>query len=192
VVQGPALAVPARAVSDETCPAVDLVEEPSGTTSLWGVGCDAWYLAEDVVRVLAGGARTGAVYSQEPPVDTASMHLRDANGWAMQLPGLHRALRTCGTDPGHGVSPRERARAHRVVRYAGVRIPAWAGAHRGELRAGVFDGTRGGVGHASRGLERGQIISLSGHGGRRTRLIRMVRGHWGSVAKLLFRECWHL
>jgi len=74
--------------------AVDLVEGAiRHNVPCGGVGCDAWYLAEDVVRVLARRRTDGSsLLHKNRSLDTASMHLRDANGWAMQLPGPHRAV----------------------------------------------------------------------------------------------------
>jgi hypothetical protein len=53
---------------------------------------DAWYLAEAVVRVLARRCKDGIrILNTNRRRETASLHLRDANGWALKLPGPQSA-----------------------------------------------------------------------------------------------------
>jgi hypothetical protein len=74
--------------------AIDLVEEAiRRKVPFGGVGFDAWYLAEDVVRVLARRRKDwGSLLKKNRGLETASVQLRDANGWAMKLPGPHLAV----------------------------------------------------------------------------------------------------
>jgi hypothetical protein len=54
---------------------------------------DAWYLAEAVVRVLARRRKEWlSLLNTNRLLETASVQLRDVNGWAMQLPGPHLAV----------------------------------------------------------------------------------------------------
>jgi hypothetical protein len=54
---------------------------------------DAWYLAEDLVRVLTRRRKDWiSLLKKNRGLETASFHLRDANGWALQLPGPHLAV----------------------------------------------------------------------------------------------------
>jgi len=54
---------------------------------------DAWYLAEDVVQVLARRRKNWmSLLKKNRLLETASFHLRDANGWAMPLPSPHLAV----------------------------------------------------------------------------------------------------
>jgi len=54
---------------------------------------DAWYLAEDVVRVLERRRKDWiSLLKKHRLLETASVQLRDANGWALQLPGPHLAV----------------------------------------------------------------------------------------------------
>jgi len=54
---------------------------------------DAWYLAEDVVRVLARRRKDWiSLLKTNRLLETASFHLRDANGWTLKLPGPHLAV----------------------------------------------------------------------------------------------------
>ena len=74
--------------------AIDLVEEAIGRKGPFGVVVfDAWYLAEDLVRVLAR-RRTdwSSLLKKNRGLETASFHLRDTNGWPMKLPGPHMAV----------------------------------------------------------------------------------------------------
>jgi hypothetical protein len=57
------------------------------------VVCDAWYLAEDVVQVLARRRQAWIrLLKKNRLLETASVHLRDAHGWALKLPGPHIAV----------------------------------------------------------------------------------------------------
>ena len=48
---------------------------------------DAWYLAEDLVQVLARRRKDWiSVLKTNRLLETASFHLRDANGWPLKLP----------------------------------------------------------------------------------------------------------
>jgi hypothetical protein len=54
---------------------------------------DAWYLAEDLVRVLARRRKDWlSLLKKNRLLETASFHLRDANGWTLKLPGPHIAV----------------------------------------------------------------------------------------------------
>ena len=54
---------------------------------------DAWYLAEDVVRVLARRRKDWiSLLKKNRLLETASVHVRDANGWPLQLPSPHIAV----------------------------------------------------------------------------------------------------
>ncbi len=54
---------------------------------------DAWYLAEDLVQVLARRRKDGiSLLKKNRLLETASFHLRDANGWPLKLPGPHLAV----------------------------------------------------------------------------------------------------
>jgi hypothetical protein len=54
---------------------------------------DAWYLAEDLVRVLARRRKDWlSLLKKNRLLETASFHLRDANGWPLKLPGPHIAV----------------------------------------------------------------------------------------------------
>ena len=74
--------------------AIELVEEAIRHKVPFGVVVfDAWYLAEDLIQVLArrrkdwiSGLKTHRL------LETASFHLRDANGWPLKLPGPHIAV----------------------------------------------------------------------------------------------------
>jgi hypothetical protein len=74
--------------------AIDLVEEAIWQKVPFGVVVfAAWYLAEDVVRVLARRRKDGiSLLKKNRLLETASVHLRDANGWALKLPGPHIAV----------------------------------------------------------------------------------------------------
>jgi DDE superfamily endonuclease len=74
--------------------AIDLVEEAIGRKVPFGVVVfDAWYLAEDVVRVLARRRKDWiSLLKKNRGLETASFHLRDANGWPMKLPGPRIAV----------------------------------------------------------------------------------------------------
>jgi hypothetical protein len=71
--------------------AIELVEEAIRHQVPFGVvGFDAWSLAEDVVRVLARRRTDGSSrLKTNRRLETASFHLRDAQGWTLKLPGPH-------------------------------------------------------------------------------------------------------
>jgi DDE superfamily endonuclease len=74
--------------------AIDLVEEAIGRKVPFGVVVfDTWYLAEDLVRVLARRRKDWiSLLKKNRRLETASFHLRDANGWTLKLPGPHIAV----------------------------------------------------------------------------------------------------
>jgi hypothetical protein len=71
--------------------AIDLVEEAIRHQVSFGVVVfDAWYLAEDVVRVLARRRKDWiSLLKPNRRLETASVHRRDAHGWTLKLPGPH-------------------------------------------------------------------------------------------------------
>ena len=74
--------------------AIDLVEEAIGRKVPFGVVVfDAWYLAEDLVGVLARRRKDWiSLLKKNRLLETASFHVRDANGWPLKLPGPHIAV----------------------------------------------------------------------------------------------------
>jgi len=74
--------------------AIDLVEEAIRQKVPFGVVVfDAWYLAEDLVRVLARRRKDWlSLLKKNRLLETASFHVRDANGWPLKLPGPHIAV----------------------------------------------------------------------------------------------------
>ena len=74
--------------------AIELVEEAIRHKVPFGVVVfDAWYLAEDLIQVLARRRKDWiSLLKKNRLLETASFHLRDANGWAIKLPGPHLAL----------------------------------------------------------------------------------------------------
>jgi DDE superfamily endonuclease len=74
--------------------AVELIEEAIRHKVPFGVVVfDAWYLAEDLVRVLARRRKDWiSLLKTNRLMETASFQLRDVNGWAMKLPGPHIAI----------------------------------------------------------------------------------------------------
>jgi Transposase DDE domain len=57
------------------------------------IGFDAWYLAEDLIQVLARRRKDRiSLLKKNRLLETASFHLRDANGWTIKLPGTHLAV----------------------------------------------------------------------------------------------------
>jgi hypothetical protein len=74
--------------------AIDLVEEAiRGKVPFGVVVFDAWYLAEDLGRVLARRRKDGvSLLTRNRGLATASFQRRDVNGWAMKLPGPHSAV----------------------------------------------------------------------------------------------------
>ena len=74
--------------------AIDLVEEAIRSKVPFGVVVfDAWYLAEDLVRVLVRRRKDWiSVLKTNRLLETASFQLRDVNGWALKLPSPHIAV----------------------------------------------------------------------------------------------------
>jgi hypothetical protein len=74
--------------------AIELVEEAIRHKVPFGVVVfDAWYLAEDLIQVLARRRKDWiSLLKKNRLLATASFHLRDANGWAIKLPGPHIAI----------------------------------------------------------------------------------------------------
>jgi SRSO17 transposase len=74
--------------------AIELVEEAIRNKVPFGVVVfDAWYLAEDLVRVLARRHKDWiSLLNTNRGLETASFQLRDINGWAMKLPSPHIAV----------------------------------------------------------------------------------------------------
>ena len=74
--------------------AIDLVETAiRHKVPLDVVVFDAWYLAEDVVRVLARRRKDWiSLLNKNRWLETASVHLRDANGWPLKRPSPHLAV----------------------------------------------------------------------------------------------------
>ena len=140
--------------------AIDLVEEAIRRKVPFGVVVfDAWYLAEDLVRVLARRRKDWiSLLKTNRLLETASFQLRDANGWAAEAAQPpHRGRGARAADPGPGLSPRQSRRAYLLVLHAGGPHP-WPGqgADRGELRARVVDRAPCRAGDEPGGLERRQ------------------------------------
>jgi hypothetical protein len=74
--------------------AIELVEEAIRSKVPFGVVVfDAWYLAEDLVQVLVRRRKDWiSLLKTNRGLETASFHLRDANGWTLKLPGPHMAV----------------------------------------------------------------------------------------------------
>jgi hypothetical protein len=74
--------------------AIELVEEAIRHKVPFGVVVfDAWYLAEGLIQVLARRRKDWiSLLKKNRLLETASFHLRDANGWAIKLPGPHIAI----------------------------------------------------------------------------------------------------
>jgi hypothetical protein len=74
--------------------AIELVEEAIRHKVPFGVVVfDAWYLAEELVQVLARRRKDWiSLLKTNRLLETASFHLRDANGWTLKLPGPHLAI----------------------------------------------------------------------------------------------------
>jgi hypothetical protein len=74
--------------------AIELVEAAIRHKVAFGVVVfDAWYLAEELVQVLARRRKDWiSLLKKNRLLETASFHLRDANGWTMKLPGPHLAV----------------------------------------------------------------------------------------------------
>jgi hypothetical protein len=73
---------------------IELVEEAIGHKVPFGVVVfDSWYLAEDLIQVLARRRKDWiSLLKTNRLLETASFHLRDANGWTLKLPGPHLAV----------------------------------------------------------------------------------------------------
>jgi len=69
--------------------AIELVEAAIRHKVAFGVVVfDAWYLAEDLVQVLARRRKDWiSLLTKNRLLETASFQLRDSNGWTMKLPG---------------------------------------------------------------------------------------------------------
>ena len=74
--------------------AIELVEEAIRHKVPFGVVVfDAWYLAEDLIQVLARRHKAWiSLLKKNRRLETASFHLRDAHGWTLKLPGPHIAV----------------------------------------------------------------------------------------------------
>jgi hypothetical protein len=74
--------------------AIELVEEAIWSKVPFGVVVfDAWYLAEDLVQVLARRRKDWIrLLKTNRGLETASFQVRDANGWVLKLPGPHIAV----------------------------------------------------------------------------------------------------
>ena len=74
--------------------AIELVEAAiRGKVPFGVVVFDAWYLAEDLIHVLARRHKDWiSVLKKNRLVETGSFHLRDVNGWPLKLPGPHLAV----------------------------------------------------------------------------------------------------
>ena len=74
--------------------AIDLVETAIRHKVPFGVVVfDAWYLAEDVVQVLARRRKDwSSLLNKNRGLETASGHLRDAHGWPLKRPSPHIAV----------------------------------------------------------------------------------------------------
>jgi hypothetical protein len=74
--------------------ATELIEEAIRHKVPFGVVVfDAWYLAEDRVRGLARRRKDWiSLLKKNRLLETATFHLRDANGWVLKLPGPHIAV----------------------------------------------------------------------------------------------------
>jgi hypothetical protein len=92
---------------------------------LGGVVFDAWYLAEAVVQVLARRRKAWiSLLNKNRRLETASVHLRDAHGGTLKLPGPHLAVEDLvPLIPGHAYRP-VTVRGHPSWCFTrGVRIP---------------------------------------------------------------------
>jgi DDE superfamily endonuclease len=74
--------------------AVELVEAAIQHKVPFGVVVfDAWYLAEELIQVLARRRKDWiSLLKTNRLLETASFHLRDANGWTLKLTGPHIAV----------------------------------------------------------------------------------------------------
>jgi DDE superfamily endonuclease len=90
--------------------AIELVEEAIRSKVPFGVVVfDAWYLAEDLIQVLARRRKDWiSLLKTNRLLETASFLLRDINGWALKLPSPHMAV--------EGLVPLIPANAYRAVK----------------------------------------------------------------------------
>ena len=74
--------------------AIELIEEAiRHKVPLGVVVFDTWYLAEDLVQVLARRRKDWvSLLKKNRGLETASFHLRDAHGWPLKLPRPHIAV----------------------------------------------------------------------------------------------------
>ena len=74
--------------------AIERIEEAIRHQVPFGVVVfDTWYLAEDLVHVLARRRKDWvSLLKKNRGLETASFHLWDANGWPLKLPGPHIAV----------------------------------------------------------------------------------------------------
>ena len=117
--------------------AIELVEEAIRHKVPFGVVVfDAWYLAEDLVQVLARRRKDWiSLLKKNRLLETASFQLRDANGWPLKLPGPHIAVEELvPLIPANAYRPVNSRRAHLLVLHAGGPHPRpGQGPDRGEL-----------------------------------------------------------
>ena len=165
--------------------AIELVEAAIRQKVPFGVVVfDAWYLAEDLVRVLARRRKDWiSLLKKNRLLETASFHLRDANGWTLQLPGPHIAV--------EDLVPLIPANAYRPVKVQqdtywcftlAVRLPGL-----GKVRIVVSFEHESLIGRSvvlvtnRVDWNAAKIIACICKDGRRKRFIRTVRGSWGSM-----------
>ena len=117
--------------------AIELVEEAIRRKVPFGVVVfDAWYLAEDVVQVLARRRKDWiSLLKTNRLLETASFHAAGRQRLDAEAAGSpHRGRGAGAADPGHGLSPCHRRRAHLLVLHAGGPHPRLGqGPHRGEF-----------------------------------------------------------
>ena len=106
--------------------AMELVEEAIRCKVPFGVVVfDAWYLAEELVQVLARRRKDWiSMLKRNRRLETASFQLQDANGWTLKLPGPHIAVEDLvPLIPAHAYRPVS-IRGHTYWCFTlGVRIP---------------------------------------------------------------------
>jgi hypothetical protein len=108
---------------------IEVVEEAIRSKVPFGVVVfDAWYRAEDVVQVLVRRRKDWiSLRTTNRGLETASVHLRDANGWTLQLPGPHLAVEALvPLIPAHAYRPVTGGEHTYGCFTLGVRIPPWA------------------------------------------------------------------
>jgi hypothetical protein len=140
--------------------AIEVVEEAIRHKVPFGVvGFDAWYLAEDVMWVLARRRKAWiSLLKTNRRLETASVHLRDARGWTLKRPGPHLAVEELvPLFPAHAYRPVTVGEHTYGCFTLAIRVPGL-----GKVRIVVsieqasLEGPLCGAGHESRGLERGQ------------------------------------